>query len=244
MEMDQFLQNALLMLTDYRDNSRIFPASDDFQFIDFCLSNIHHSRSQLLQDLFVLYELRARPGGFFVEFGATDGVELSNTHQLEKRFQWSGILAEPARCWHQSLSRNRNCLIDARCVWEETGKYIEFTEANSAEFSTIEAFSDSDHHSDKRAGGSTYQVETVSLLDLLVEHRAPKKIDYVSIDTEGSELAILSGFDFSRFDIRTITVEHNYTAARDGIHSVLVKNGFVRKFEKFSRWDDWYVKRP
>lgn len=242
MGLDEFLQNILLNLTDYRDNSKLFPTNDDFKYVDFCFNNIHHSHSQLLQDLFVLYHLREKPGGFFVEFGATNGVSLSNSFLLEKRYQWQGILAEPARCWHEALRRNRGCVVDTRCVWERSGELIEFNEVRSAEYSTINAFTGADNHAGVRADGEVYQVQSISLVDLLIEHQAPAIIDYLSIDTEGSEFAILSAFDFDRFNIRTITVEHNYTGERERIHGLLTAKGYRRVFEKFSRWDDWYVR--
>jgi len=43
------------------------------------------SYSQLFQDLWVLSELRAKKSGYFVEFGAYDGVTYSNTYLLERR---------------------------------------------------------------------------------------------------------------------------------------------------------------
>ena len=76
----------------------------------------------------------------------------------------------------------------------------------------------------------------------MIEHQAPKVIDYLSIDTEGSELEILSAFDFTRYDIRLITVEHNFSDDRSKIHDLLRQNKFRRTFENLSRWDDWYVR--
>ena len=209
MGLDEFLQNTLVNMTEYRDNARLFGLTDDFRFIDFCLNNLHFSRAQLLQDLFVLYRSGCRPGGFFVEFGATNGVDLSNTYQLEKCFQWSGILAEPATCWREALIRTRSCAVDTRCVWDRTGAYLEFNEVNLPEYSTINTFSAGDGPADNRQAGDLYQVETISLNDLLAAYAAPRVIDYLSIDTEGSELSILTAFDFDRYDVRTLTVEHN-----------------------------------
>ena len=42
-----------------------------------------------------------------------------------------------------------------------------------------------------------------------------KIIDYLSIDTEGSEYRILKAFNFERYTFRCITVEHNQTKNRD-----------------------------
>ena len=61
------------------------------------------SKAQLHQDLFVLSELGLKRSGYFVEFGAASGESLSNTHLLEKSFDWQGILAEPAKYWHPAL---------------------------------------------------------------------------------------------------------------------------------------------
>jgi hypothetical protein len=81
------------------------------------VDNIKLSKAQIAQDLFVLSELGFKKSGFFVEFGATDGVQLSNTHLLETEFSWTGILAEPGRNWHKELEKNRNASIEKDCVW-------------------------------------------------------------------------------------------------------------------------------
>jgi FkbM family methyltransferase len=228
-------------LLRYREDGGMKVKSLESDFISMIV-NPNDSRAQLYQDLFVLLMTDKKKNGFFVEFGATNGVKLSNSYLLEKEFGWNGILAEPARGWHEELHKNRCASIDSHCVWKESGKELVFNETSVGEFSTIESFSSADMHSEQRRQGNTYRVESVSLNDLLDGHAAPKLIDYLSIDTEGSEFSILSHFDFSKYDIRIITVEHNYTADREKIYTLLQGKGFVRMFEKYSHWDDWYVK--
>jgi len=199
------------------------------------------SKSQLDQDLFVAYAFQGKTDGFFVEFGATNGVDLSNTYLLENQFNWKGILAEPGKTWHEDLYKNRSCKIDAKCVYNISGETIVFADSVEPELSTISKFVDCDAHSNVRKNSDHYEVETITLNDLLEAHGAPREIDYLSIDTEGSELEILSAFDFSHYDISIITVEHNYTKSRGKIHDLLSGNGFKRVFEEYSQFDDWYV---
>lgn len=217
--------------------------AEDREFLSDCAKHLVDSKSQLLQDLFVLHLLKQKPAGFFVEFGSTNGITLSNTHILEKKFGWSGIVAEPAKCWAQSLRENRRCAIDLRCVWTKTGEKLLFLEASDAELSTIDPFAARDAHAANRLDNEKYEVDTVSLTDLLRAHNAPHRIDYLSIDTEGSEYMILSHFDFDAFDVYILTVEHNYAEPdREQIQRLLISKGYRRVFEKFSQWDDWYVK--
>lgn len=214
-------------------------AAEDF--LMHCFKHQRCSNAQLFQDLFVCWCMQCKTHGFFVEFGATNGVSLSNTHLLEKQYYWSGILAEPAICWQEELARNRTASLDNRCVFNTSGLEIEFSQVTEAELSTISSFSDLDHHRKKRASRERYSVETVSLNDLLLQHNAPRQIDYLSIDTEGSELLILQNVDFKAYQFGVITVEHNFTEQRLGIFELLQSQGYTPVFEQFSQWDDWYV---
>ena len=72
--------------------------------------------------------------------------------------------------------------------------------------------------------------------------KSPTTIDYLSIDTEGSEYDILKSVNFDKWEFRIITVEHNYTANRNLIYNLLTANGYKRIFENISLMDDWYVK--
>lgn len=196
--------------------------------------------SQLGQDLWVLEQTRYKRGGFFVEFGACDGVLLSNTHLLERRFGWTGICAEPHPRFFGQLKANRSCQVSDACVAGHSGRQVDFILAD--EYGGMAEFAATDVHADKReaflALGKVMQVSTVSLHDLLTRHGAPHDIDYLSIDTEGSEYEILRNFPFDRWRIRCITVEHNFSASRELIRGLLEPLGYRRQE---AQWDDWYV---
>jgi FkbM family methyltransferase len=230
------------MMVSIRELARSRPDVEEFRLLNFFLRHAADSRSQILQDLWVAYETDRRREGFFVEFGATDGVKFSNTHYLENELGWTGIVAEPARVWHDALLGSRKCKIDERCVWKESGHKVVFNEARVAVHSTIDVYSEADNLAATREGGLKYEVETVSLTDLLAFHNAPRRIDYLSIDTEGSELDILAAFDFTAWDVRMITVEHNHTEKRRQLYDLLSSKGYRRRFENLSNVDDWYLK--
>ena len=247
---NNFLSNFNLRLV-YLDNyKRIISEINEqsaYQLIHFIkpsllnnfVQNIHFSKSQLAQDLFVLSELDFKKKGFFVEFGSTDGVSLSNTFLLEKKFFWKGILAEPAKEWQKKLNKNRDVFIEKNCIWHSSNKILTFNQVG--ELSTIDDFSYSDMHDKARIKGKRYKVKTISLEDLLDKYNAPKIIDYLSIDTEGSEFDILSSFDFEKYKFRVITCEHNFTSNRQKIYKLLLDKGYKRKYSDISKFDDWYV---
>ena len=191
--------------------------------------------------MFVLWQLNQKKNGVFVEFGATDGLFGSNSLMLEQR-GWTGILSEPAKCWHERLKLNRaGSTLDFRCVWVESNKQIDFSECEAEGLSTISSFVNQDHHANVREKSVHYSVNTVSLNDLLDQHSI-KGIDYLSIDTEGSEFDILNAWDPVQHPISIITVEHNYVVGkRDALEHLLTERGYIPLLRKYSLFDDWYV---
>jgi FkbM family methyltransferase len=218
------------------------------QLRHFVLDNLDISYSQIQQDLLALYihrEVSAQNTKsrtpYFVEFGATDGVTLSNSYLLEKNYGWKGILCEPAKSWHTQLKSNRTAVIDLRCVYTEDNNKLEFLETKIGELSTIAKFKKNDHLSSSRRNAKKYRVQTVSLNSLLTEHQAPEYVDLLSVDTEGSEYEILSKLDFNQWQFGLITVEHNFRMERESIFQLLSAAGYIRILSDVSKWDDWYV---
>jgi FkbM family methyltransferase len=203
---------------------------------------IPHSMAQMRQDIFVAVSTQFKMSGYFVEIGATDGRYLSNSFLLENKFGWTGILVEPAKCWHETLYKTRRSVIETRCVFSHSNCNLVFREVETDKaLSTILKYTDSDLHKSARNKGEDYSVQTVSLEELLLQNEAPKSIDYLSIDTEGSEFDILNSFNFDTYEFGIVSCEHNYTANRDKILKLMNRNRYHRVMNHISLFDDWYV---
>ena len=202
------------------------------------------SQSQFFQDLVALHYSSYKRNGYFIEIGAGDGKDGSNTYLLEKNFNWSGIVAEPNKSQFNTIIAHRNCHFSDRIVFSESNLNLLFNETLQPYLSTIEEFSKSDGHASQRIESNSvqkYNVKTISLMDLLEFYQTPKTIDYLSLDTEGSEYHILSSFNFDIYKIRMISVEHNFTENRSKIFKLLSANNYIRIHENVSNVDDWYI---
>lgn len=234
--------NAWRLGTAFHSHHRNDPLSA--KFLAHALNHIANSKAQVLQDVFVDFVLN-KEGGRFLEFGATNGLDLSNSHWLEHHRSWTGVLGEPAKNWHEDLARNRpDATVEPRCVWHTSGQHLEFYESGVGELSTLKGYGAEDaNHKLRTRQGESYLVETVALNELCATHFSEVQLDYMSVDTEGSEFDILEKFDFERLAPTIVTVEHNMTSAREKLYALFVGHGYVRVFENLSAFDDWYVKR-
>jgi len=204
---------------------------------------IKNSKSQINQDLFVLTALNFIKKGFFIEIGAADGLNLSNTYLLEKSFKWNGILCEPSTIYEKLIKKNRNSKIETKCIYNINTK-INFLETAYPMLSTMKSFSLSDHHKNLRSELINHNCikETISVNSFLQKHNCPINIDYLSIDTEGSEYLILKNFNLKKYNIKIITIEHNFTKNRKKIQNYLFKNNYLL-VKINTQHDDWYIKK-
>ena len=84
-------------------------------------------------------------------------------------------------------------------------------------------------------------MKTKTLTEILDYFNAPKYIDYLSLDTEGTELEILKGLDMNKYTIGYISVEHNYTELRQYIHEYLLSKNYI--YSRWNRFDDEYIQK-
>ena len=196
------------------------------------------SHSQLGQDLWIVSIFANTASGFFVEAGAGDGVEISNTLLLEQR-GWNGLCVEPSPRFAR-LIRNRTCRVANACLGRLDGETLPFhLDQHDSHYSGIHKFLDDWQ---RQRAAKTFDIATVSLGTLLRKYNAPRFIEYLSLDTEGSELEILRGLDFSEFSFGALTIEHNWEEPRRRqTRNLLQSKGYL--LFKEVEFEDWFLNR-
>jgi len=200
------------------------------------------SKAQCRQDLIALVLTNFKTNGYFLEIGATDGILLSNTLTLENFFQWSGTLVEPNTRFLKKLYRNREKnFIIPNVILDKDDVDVEFYELRFGELSSV--FKEyPDGWADFRKNGKSELRKTMSFSKLVNQVITSDKIDFVSIDTEGSELEILETLEKVKKQIDIIVVEHSgIRKKRESIFEIMKHNNFDLLQFPFEYWDDWYV---
>lgn len=212
-------------------------------------TNIDRICSEFGQDIFVLEMLGWKRNGFFLDSGASDGVQSSNTHLLEFSYDWKGICIEPNKVFFEKLVKNRNSHCLNYCLYDKED-YVDFLEHGNDVGGIMQEYHPThlDHakvscnvQKDLYGNPKTVKKFTRTVGQILKECNAPQTIDYWSLDTEGSELTILKSFPFDEYSFRVITVEHNHFPVRQEIKDFLEFKGYQRIKEL--EVDDCYIQR-
>lgn len=192
--------------------------------------------SQAGQDEWIVDLFNNKQDGFFVEIGAYDGIQTSNTYYLEKELGWDGICIEANKNIFPLLEANRKSINLNTVVSDHEGSCL--------------------FGGDYIVDSGGYEMPCSTLNNILSTHAYPKIIDYISIDIEGHECAVLGAFDFSNWNIRAMTVEHNLYMCgperKNKLYEILSSNGFIRVVEDAvcldtnpawynQPYEDWYV---
>ena len=214
------------------------------------IKNKNDIKSQLYQDVFASFVVGDKFDKTFFEFGATNGVDLSNSYMLETLLNWKGALSEPSPQWHSELKKNRpNANIITDCIWSESNKELDFFVSDIGVLSSLNDFKESDKISmpgNTRArlkNGKIVSVKTISLNRAVEKEFKFKPPSYISVDTEGSEYEILKVFDFKRFRPVVFTIEHNFTELQLKIDALMKANDYLSVFKKITAFDAWYISR-
>lgn len=190
---------------------------------------VKKSHSELGQDLIILLLANFKNSGVFIEIGANDGINCSNSKLLEDDFDWRGIVSEPNPKYSKILS-NRNCFVDFNIVHSKSQEKLYINDLSSLSYV-----------SKRKTSKKGSWVTTITLDELIDQYFLPDQveIDFVSIDTEGHEVEILSKFPFNKWNIGYFIIEHNYKHEKS-IDSLMLQAGYIRFLERWSKIDAYY----
>lgn len=173
--------------------------------------------SQAGQDRWVIRDVfDYKTGGFFVDIGAFDGINLSNTYRLEKSLGWSGLCIEAEPDTFEQLKRNRRCACVNACVGPD-GCEVEFVAGRGPDSGIVVT----DYP--RITGSTVLRMATLPIERILDDAGAPATIDYLTLDVEGMEQEVMSSFPFHKRRFMCATIERPSQVLRE----TLEKEGYL-----------------
>jgi FkbM family methyltransferase len=168
--------------------------------------------SQYSQDRIAYLYFKGKKNGFFIDIGAHDGISGNNSFIFEQ-LGWKGICIEPQPDVFKQLQKNRKCDVYNVAIYSETLKDMDFVKINDADFlSGLDiVFSDSRKESLEKENHKIehIKIQTMSFDDIMKKYSSINRIDFMSLDVEGGELAILQNINFERYKFGLLAIENN-----------------------------------
>jgi len=194
-------------------------------------------KGQKGQDRWVIFTaLPFKRKGFFVDLAASDGIHNNNTYVLEKLFGWNGICVEPNPRFLEKLKNTRHCIVDNSVV-SDKHQAVDFRIDNGGGGGIVAEDTDNNMRlrAEELSNAEIITLDSIVLTELLDRYNAPKVIDYLSLDVEGSEERIIRSFDFCRYQFQCMTIERSTPK----VNEILYENGYI--FVKNHRFDSFYI---
>jgi len=178
--------------------------------------------------------------GHCVEVGAVDGVHLSNTLYFEQR-GWGCLCIEPNSYYHEALAKNRKVAMPFAVSNQNKDGVVlhrvQMGEGFGACTSLVPDQKLIDQHEHLITAFDQILVNTRTLDWCLSCFEWPK-IDFVAIDTEGTELAVLEGFNLDHWKPSLLIIENNHDDPE------ITQHLRPRGYQKVIRYEvnDFYVR--
>jgi len=192
------------------------------------------SYSQAGQEDWVIDFFDGKRNGYFLDVGALDGIQSSNTYILEKKLEWDGLCVEPYYVHFPVLRATRKNLVE-KGVYNKSG-HLSFSRATSG-----------------INPGGDMAIPTITFRELFKQYNVPSVVDYTSLDIEGAEYEALTQYPFDTHLSILWTIEHNLYLNNDPtlknqVKEIMLANDYVIAKENVScpdsnngPFEDWYV---
>lgn len=200
-------------------------------------------RAQHGEDCWLNQFFAGKKSGFYIEVGAYNGVDLSNSFYFEQ-IGWNGILVEPdpknaASCQER---RPRAKVYQCAAIGDPDTTQITFHQIDGAAgvFSSTQLAPD---HLERvtNMGRVSHAISVPArTLNSILEAESSTHIDFVSIDVEGAETSVLAGFDIAKWKPVIVLIESNRKYRDPIIRDYFVRNRYI--YYKSIDVNDFYIR--
>ena len=159
--------------------------------------------------------------GFFIEVGANNGYDQSNTYYLEKFLGWRGVLIEGIPSLYEQCKRTRNNSSVYNCALVSNDFCDSFVEMHYANLMSVVENSLKNQEEQIQHIQASLELQKIdkscsirvparTLESILDEFTNIPQIDFFSLDVEGYELQVLQGLNLDRYKPKYILVEGRF----------------------------------
>lgn len=244
-EMKFDVVSTVRKLQSYTDDKALI-----YDFLNFLVSDTNSntplSKSQLGQDFFALATTNSGVNKFFVEIGGGDPIISSNSYLLQKGYGWKGIIVEPNPLFVDRILSERCKEGDV-----ELYPYAIAEKEGVSDFlpigliGTLPEYIEGDFHGKQRKKLHRKQelikIEKKSPQTFVETVVNGRRIDFLSVDTEGSEWEIIKNWPFELCKPHAICVEVNNRTWKPELTSFLISHGYSQRMELISKFDLWFT---
>ncbi len=173
--------------------------------------------------------------GIFVDVGAHNGKTYNNTLFFEEKYKWSGINIEPIPNVFKELQNNRPTCININCAISNSDNVTKDFMINTGHTEMlsglIETYDErhllriNNEALEHNCNMSVVKVLTRTLESIFLENNM-SNINFLSIDTEGSEYDVIKSINFNKVFIDVICFENNYDDVSEPIIEYLQAKGY------------------
>ena len=182
-------------------------------------------------DLLINYFFKNKYNGFYVDVGCQNPISNNNTYLLHKNKNWKGINIDldPENIKLFNISRPNDININEALSSSVKEMDLYFYHKKSAINTISKEIAD-------RQNAKVKEIKKISTttLDLILEKNNVQKINYLSIDVEGHEFEVLSGFSIQKYNPDIVSIEYlNINSSKFEFHYNNINNVINSQIYKY-----------
>ncbi len=185
-------------------------------------------QDKIIEDFFAVHLPKSK---IFIEVGGFDGINYSNVRRLYEQYGWEGISIEPVEKNYKKLAASYQDT-GVACLHAAVGEFDGETVLHVAEYPHLTdwgseiATLDPANKTKWLEFQPSWHEEKITLrsMNSILEEAEINEIGFISIDTKGSELNVLKGFNLQKYRPQLILIE--YGENKTGIEEYLYNAGY------------------